>query len=126
MQGSLFDVADGNVTRAPRRVSSVPHQQAVDGWARLWREARGCEWVWSPRDFAAIRRALGLAGGNASALLVRAWRLLSSPPSAWYAQNASPTLLASKWNELAVEVRARANSRDDANLESLRRAAMEL
>ena len=106
------------------RPSRGAHQVAVDGWHALWREARGSDFAWNGRHAKAIKEALKLAGGDPEVLLERARRLLFDPPSAWYAQNASPSLLASKWNELGVTVRAL--TRDQKNAHALLRCALEL
>lgn len=115
MQRFLF-AEDGNKAR---RRPAGPHQEAVDGWTRLWEETRGTPYVWTPKDLHFVKLGFKLAGSSWM-YLDRARRLLLNPPSVWYAQNASPCLLYSRWNQLAAEVRP--VSRDERNLLTLRAA----
>lgn len=115
MQPNLFGESLERVRRRP----SGPHQEAVDGWTRLWEETRGEPYVWTPREQHFVKLGLKLAG-TTWAYLNRARTLLLSPPNVWYAQNASPCLLYSRWNQLAVTVKKQ--SVDERNLLSLRTA----
>lgn len=105
--------------------SPKPHQQAVDGWTRLWRETRGEDWAWSPIDLRRVRDCLKFrANGDPAVFLDRARRLLMDAPTVWLAQNASPAVLYSHWNSLTVTVKPM--TRDQKNTLGLARAALEL
>lgn len=81
------------------------HQAAVRLWCDLWLEHRGTPWVMDgPKDGSAMARVLKKAGGDLELIRARIERLLVNPPATWDAQNAAPWLLASKWNELGVEI----------------------
>lgn len=90
---------------APRRRPSGGHQEAISLWMNLWEEARGEPYAFQGgKDGTAVANALKYAQGDLGLLEERMRRLLFEPPGAWYAQNASLTLLASKWNELGTTV----------------------
>lgn len=119
MQGSLF--GDASNRKKPRPAPSGPHVDAMRVWCRLWYETRGVRWDLTPIDHKFIKLGLQTAGS------LEAWseavkRLLTNPPSAWHAQEASPRLVYTRWNNLKVDVRPM--TRDERNLASLR-AAME-
>ncbi len=115
-QRELFGCFPAKTQKRP----SGPHQAAVDGWTRLWEETRGSCFAWTPRALRAVKTGLALAGGDPQLFLDRARDLLFDPPTQWYAQNASPCLLASKWNELSFRIVRQC--RDTKNAESLRLA----
>lgn len=82
-----------------------PHQEAVDGWANLWRNTRGFEFDWTPKELAAVKRGLAKAG-SPKEYLERARLLLTNPPSPWYELEASPTLLYSRWNSISSKLQS--------------------
>lgn len=81
-----------------RNRASGPHQEAVDGWTRLWLEKKKARFAWTPKEARAVKLGLRAAGGNVAAYLEVARRLLFGAPRPWYEQEASPSLLYSHWN----------------------------
>ncbi len=117
MQETLF--GDNLPRRRTRPAPSGPHVDAMRAWNALWRETRGCEFEWTPKDQHGLKLGMKLAG-SFEEWANAARKMLVSPPSAWYAQEASPMLLYSRWNALKVTVRPM--TRDEKNLTSLRMA----
>lgn len=113
-----------NRTKKTRKPLEGPHFDCCRAWCALWRETRPGAWAWTPRDYKGIKQALALADGDVAAVLDRMKRLLVDPPNRWYAQEASPRLLASRWNELGHSIKVRPLA--ERNLDTLRLAAMEL
>jgi hypothetical protein len=116
-QPTLFAGVD--TPKKPRKHASGPHQEAVDGWTRLWQETRGIHWAWTQKELKFVKDGVKLAG-SPQAWLARARALLVDPPDAWHAQNASPSILLSRWNQLSTRIRV--CTRDERNLLSLRAA----
>lgn len=107
-QPTLFE--GSSLGKHPDRIDRVPvaqgaHQAVIDGWTRLWKERHHVAWIWTPRDLAAVKQVLKVAKGDVAAILERAKRLLFSPPSAWYEQEAAPWVLASRWNPLGLQTK---------------------
>lgn len=119
--GWLFGEAP---TKKARKHASGPHQELIDHWSSLWRVTRGTDWTWQGRDLRAVRQMLLLGHGDPEPAIRRMERLLRNPPSFWYAQEASPFLVWSRWNNLEVEVRRVPQA--ERNREALRRSALEL
>lgn len=117
MQETLF--GDHSPRRKPRPSPSGPHVDAMRVWARLWYETRGVSYTFSPIDHRFLKLGLNLAG-SFEAWSDAARKLLTDPPSAWHAQNASPQLVYTRWNNLQVSVRPM--TRDERNLSSLHAA----
>lgn len=109
--------------KKPRQEATGPHHEAIRLWDALWRDLRGEAYAWNGKEATGIQQALQAAGGDLAAFGARARRLLEDPPDAWYAQNASPTILASKWNQLAVRVTRRAPTQADHNREASQQMA---
>lgn len=100
-QAALFGDAFIPVVAA----QTTPHQLIVDTWDRLWRESRGVKWAWCAKDTAFVKRTLReRASGDAALVIARMKKLLLDPPRAWYATEASPAILFSHWNALAVKL----------------------
>lgn len=117
MQGSLF--FEPAKRRKSRPIPSGPHIEAMRVWCRLWRETRGVEWALTPIDHRFLKLGLEIAG-SLDAWAEAARKLLTNPPSAWHAREASPRLVYTRWNNLSVTVRPM--TRDERNLDSLRTA----
>lgn len=74
-------------------------------WDEEWNALRPEPWAWSfGRDLRSLKEALKHAGGDELALRAKIRAMLNSSDS-WFARNASPALLVSKWNTVGVEVR---------------------
>jgi len=98
----------------PKRRRKAPegaHAECMRGWDALWVALHAAPFAWDAKHATAMARALKKAQGSVEAVLDRARGLLFDPPDAWTAQNASPALLDSRWNELAG--RARKPTRDE-------------
>ncbi len=117
MQETLF--GDSCTPKKRRPAPSGPHVDAMRVWGRLWYETRGVTYEFSPIDHRFLKLGLNLAG-SLEAWSNAARKLLTDPPSAWHAQEASPRLVYTRWNNLKVTVRP--TSRDERNLQSLRTA----
>lgn len=96
---SSLSLRDGEPERKGRGGTPSTHL-----WDRLWLEHRGAKFEWIQADLTAIAKATKLAGGDLAELERRTVRLLTSS-DLWLAQNASPRILHSRWNQLAVEFR---------------------
>ena len=73
----------------------------MEFWRVRWRESRSCDYVPVAKDWAALKKAVGLAGGDHQEVRRRMVNLLDSE-DAWVSENASLSLLHSRWNNLAV------------------------
>ena len=88
----------------PRKPPSGPHADCIRTWETEWSRTRlGQPWAWQPKDAALMAKALKLASGDPEEVQARTTRLLESG-DAWLAANASPGILVSRWNQLAVSV----------------------
>lgn len=98
-------VADAPVSKArkPRVEPTGNHADLARWWTEAWKDARGTEWAWSPKDFAALKAIRTLAKEDTAEIKRRGERMLAHRDR-WIVENASPTTLRSKWNELGVEV----------------------
>lgn len=110
----------------PRKEASGPHHEAIRAWDELWLAVRGEGFSWTAKETNGVKSALASAKGDVEAFRARARRLLEDPPDPWYAQNASPTILASRWNQLAVRVVRRTPTLDERNRQTLLETAKEL
>lgn len=110
----------------PRKEAAGPHPEAIRAWETLWADLRGEAYVWTPKEATSVAKALKLANGDVEAFIARARRLLEDPPDPWYAQNGSPSLLAERWNQLAVRVVRRTPTLDERNRQTLLETAEEL
>jgi hypothetical protein len=119
-QELLFDGRPPKLRKTP----IGPNHAIASAWAYFWRETRGTSWSFSPRDYQAIRSLLAMSKNDAPTIVRKMRRLLFDPPSAWYAQEASPALLAARWNNL--EVRVIPQNGSARNAAALGRAAEEL
>jgi hypothetical protein len=86
-----------------RRPPTGPHADLIRFWEETWSATRGERWVWLPKDAVQIARALRMACNNQEDA-ERRIRVLLHSGDAWLAQNASPALLVSRWNQLGYEV----------------------
>lgn len=109
-----------------RQEAAGPHREAIRAWDALWLENRGVPFAWNGREASAIAACLVHAGGDLELFTTRAARLLRDPPDAWFAQNASPAILESRWNQLVVRVARRTPTLDERNAQTLRATAEEL
>jgi len=87
--------------RARRRSAAVPLLEFKKHWSAEWLRTRGKPYAMQAKDEAAAGRVLELSQDLQEAI-TRATRLLTHPDG-FYAQGASLTLLASHWNQMAVE-----------------------
>ncbi len=91
----------------PERETKPRGGPAAELWNRRWLEHRGEPYSWTTSgtaDGVALARCLKAAGGDLGELDRRIVRMLTSTDQ-WLAQNASPRILHSRWNQLAVEFR---------------------
>lgn len=116
--------------RGPRKLAEGPHPEAMRLWEALYAQARGRKFAWSPKHAASIALCRKYAEDDLAEFERRARILLFTPPDTWNAQNATPALLASRWNELGDLVVADPNMKTklarDASMDALRRKAAEL
>lgn len=118
------DAAGAAGVSKARAEATGPQAEAIRIWSRIYLEERGYAWSWNELDAVAIARCRKRAAGDLGELERRARLLIASPPSDWFAQNTSPTTLASKWNELAQVVTIdKAEQQARQNRERLRRLA---
>lgn len=88
----------------PRSPATGPQADRIRHWEAEWARTRlGQPWAWQPKDAVGVSKAIKLAGTDGFEVDRRATRLLESSDP-WLAANASPALLASRWNQLAVDV----------------------
>ena len=92
------------VPRKARKEPAGPQAETIRLWERLYLESRGIVWVWNAKHAAHIATCRKHAAEDQGELERRMRMLLFEPPSDWYAQNATPAILASHWNELAQRV----------------------
>lgn len=91
------------------------HQRITRLWCETYERATGAAYVHlGARDGKAFKQLAKLAGLDGAPDAADAWgtltermeRLLLHPPDNWYANNGSPSTLASRWNQLARSGRA--------------------
>ena len=102
----LFPTPDAQDPQKPaqgRRQPTGPLADAIRAWDAAWLRARACRYVWSPKDATLMAKALRMADGSVGGVAQRIERLLDDE-DAWVARNASPGLLVSRWNQLALPV----------------------
>jgi len=87
-----------------RKEPTGPLAEAIRAFEEVYVQARGFPFVFSQKHAVAIQRCLKAAGGDLGEVLRRARVLIETPPNDWYAQNATPAILFSHWNELATIV----------------------
>lgn len=87
----------------PRAPRTGAHAELIQHWEAEWLSTRQTAYAVTPRDGAAAASVLKLAGGDLGEAKRRASAMLTSD-DAWVAQNASLSLLASKWNQMAVRI----------------------
>lgn len=120
-QESLFPVPLPRRVRRPRG----PHQDIVDLFDELWTKTRGYRFAWNSFETHWIKLAFKQrAKEDKEAVLERVRTMLLNPPDLWTAQNASPSVLYRRWNELGVKVRRM--GQHEKNAANLRRLAEEL
>lgn len=112
--------------RKPRKPAEGPQPDAIRKWEQTWFEARGTPWVWTPKEATSVARCLALAKGDLVDYGARVDRMLFDPPDEWTAQNAAPSLLADRWNQIAVRTVGRAEARMHADMRAGVEAAKEL
>ena len=100
----------------PRKEATGPHPEAIRAWDALWFATRGVPYVWQAKDAAAVAKCLKFPGADLAAFSARAERLLRDPPDEWHAQNASPALLASRWNQILTKTPGRAKAKQLADV----------
>jgi hypothetical protein len=86
-----------------RAAATGPHAELIQFWERLWLETRGVAYAVERKDGVAAAAILKKPGATLEEAQRRAERLLTSADP-WLAQNASLTLLSSRWNQLAFTV----------------------
>ena len=99
-------VAPPAATRAakPRKEPTGPQADCIRWWDAEWARTRlGTEWSWNSREAAAVAKCLKRAKGDAAEVQARMTRLLEHGDR-WMAENAMPSILDSRWNQLAVEI----------------------
>ena len=99
MTEALFP--DGSPEPRRRRQPEGPLAEAIRSWDAAWLRTRACRYVWTPKDATLMSKALRMADGLPGAVAERVQRLLDDE-DAWVARNASPGLLVSRWNQLAI------------------------
>lgn len=113
-----------NPPRGAALARSGPHAEFIAWWMGEWERTRlGTAYAFQDaKDGNAVSWLLKRPEG-VEEVKVRALRLLEST-DAWEAKNASLSLLRSRWNAMAVEVRSM--SKQDRNDEAFRRVAEKL
>ena len=88
----------------PRKAPTGPQADRMRHWEAEWARTRlGQTWTWQTKDAVAMAKAVKLAGQDPLEVDRRATRLLEDPDP-WRAREASPSILLSRWNQLAVTV----------------------
>lgn len=87
-----------------RKPPTGPEADARRAWDADWLTARGAAFAWDAKHASAMAHVVKLAGGDL-AEIQRRQRIMLAHPDAFQANNASPTWLRSRWNELATPPR---------------------
>lgn len=94
----------GGAPARRRKPAKGVHPELVRFWQSEWGRTRlGNEYKIQSKDAAAIAKCLKLADEDPAAVKERMTRLLESGDK-WLAENAFPSLLQSRWNQLALDV----------------------
>jgi hypothetical protein len=112
----VVELVPAKAKRAPRKPAQGPHPEAIRIWEETWLETHGTPWVWTGKEAKAVAACLKLAKGDLEDYRARVNRILRDPPDRWTAQNASPSLLAERWNQITVRTVGRAQERQIADL----------
>jgi len=102
-----------------------PSDEARSVWEKVWEELVGLEWTWTTAQERALSECVELAEGDLSELERRA-RIMFGRKDAWTLENATPRLLASRWNPLAYEVKDPKRNAAQLNLDIIRDSARKL
>jgi hypothetical protein len=84
----------------PRVAGPSVHDPFYRLWERVWEEERGEPFIWDERQKAGCRAAYKKAEGEMEAFEQRVRKRLCDQQNAWLLDNASPLLLADRWNQL--------------------------
>lgn len=122
----VVEIVPAKAKRAPRKPAQGPHPDAIRFWEQTWGETHESPWVWTGKEAKAVATCLALAKGDLDDYRARVSRILREPPDRWTAQNASPSLLAERWNQILVRTVGRAEERQLADLRDGMRAVDEL
>jgi len=94
-------------TPKTRKPATGPQADCIRHWEQEWARTRGGQaWVWTGKDASLIADARKLARDDLAELQRRATRLLEETEPFTF-NNASPGLLVSRWNQLAVDPKPR-------------------
>lgn len=74
---------------------------AMEHWLSRWQQTRPAEYKPVAKDWAALKKCFGMAEGALEEVKLRIDHLLMHSEDRWLAENASLSLLASKWNQLS-------------------------
>jgi hypothetical protein len=85
----------------PRKVPDTVHAQFLDWWCRAWEERRGSPYAVQAKDAAAVKAIRKMASEDLGEMTRRATCLLDAE-DAWVHENASLSLLRSRWNQLTM------------------------
>jgi len=94
-------VAPGGARKA-RKPASGPNAELLRFWESEWARTRGASWSWSQADAVAMAKCLKLAVGIEDAK-DRITRILECQDR-WVADNASPRVLSSHWNQYGFKI----------------------
>lgn len=122
----VVELVPAKAKRAPRKPAQGPHPEAIRLWENTWLETHESPWVWTGKEAKAVAACLKLAKGDLEDYRAHVDRILRDPPDRWTAQNASPSLLADRWNQILVRTVGRAEERHLADLRDGLRAVDEL
>lgn len=106
----------------PRKVPDTVHAKFLDWWCHAWEDARGSPYAVQAKDAAAVKAIRKLAGEDLGEMQRRARNLLEAE-DAWVAENASLSLLRSRWNNLATVPGTASRARQFSATDELRRLA---